>query len=126
MRMNASFMRMSDAFMLTNELDDRRRVSWLVRTNDAFVSTNDALIPMNVSLVGMSDAFMLTNGRARRVLGSRNPCAGEDTCALHFVLLTELLASLRTGFSFRGHEKGRPDWRPFYLLPLFLEYQSQT
>jgi hypothetical protein len=48
---SVALMLINDGLMLTNAsfvrrkgLDDREQVSWLVRTSDAFVRTNDALV----------------------------------------------------------------------------------
>ena len=65
-------------------------------TNDAFVSTSDALMRMNVSFVRRSDVLVRTKRGAQSVLRRRNPGAEEDAGAAIFVPLAKSSVSLRT------------------------------
>jgi len=66
MLIHERLVRMNASFVGTKGLDDRGRVTWLVRTSDALVRTSDAFVSMNASLMRMSDAFVRMKRGTRR------------------------------------------------------------
>ena len=79
MLIHERLVRMNASFVGTKGLDDRGRVTWLVRTSDALVRTSDAFVSMNASLMRMSDAFVRMKRGTRELLtvGARRSSASE-------------------------------------------------